>query len=77
LDFETLTNYTNKKYKKLKNNACFSYSVHGFTNLLAADDQRLDCVVALSDGEEALLAGGPAHKEATPHPDLSVSQVFL
>jgi len=34
-------------------------------------------VVALSDGEEALLAGGPAHKEATPHPDLSVSQVFL
>jgi len=55
LDFETLTNYTNKKYKKLKNNACFSYSVHGFTHLLAnrghqsgelltvfADDDRLD-----------------------------------
>jgi len=33
LDFETLTNYTNKKYKKLKNNAYFSYSGHGFTHL--------------------------------------------
>jgi len=31
LDFETLTNYTNKKYKNLKTNAYFSYSCHGFT----------------------------------------------
>ena len=33
--FETLTSYTNKKYKKLKNSAYFSYSVHGFTDLHA------------------------------------------
>ena len=33
LDFETLKNYTNKKYKKLKTNAYFYYSGHGFTNL--------------------------------------------
>jgi len=47
LDFETLTNYANKKCKKLKNNAYFSYSVHGFTHLLAggalvAAEQELD-----------------------------------
>jgi hypothetical protein len=38
LDFETLTNSTNKKYSKLKANAYFSYWGYGFTDLGAGCD---------------------------------------
>ncbi len=36
LDFETLKSYTNKKHKKLKTNAYFSYSGCGFSYLSAS-----------------------------------------
>jgi len=49
LDFETLKNYTNKKYKKLKTNAYLSYSGHGLTYaVLVLQEER-------GKGEEAVL----------------------
>ena len=83
MDFETLTNYTNKKYKKLKNNAYFSYSVHGFTHLISGEqsptqkglDPHLLCLSDVDEPtlESALLSEQAKHADS---PQL-VEELFL